>query len=141
MKLGSYSAIDLLQKRKRLCRELRSSAGLRSIRIAVLGGTTTNELVDLLELVLLAGRFDPVFYQSDYNRFFEDAVLEPEKLKAFRTGSGLRSHPLQEHPESSKNLRLRDSVSGIARSGTGPFSSNLVFSSRCCRLPSHSEQL
>jgi FkbH-like protein len=84
MKLGSYSAIDLLQKRRRFSRELRASEGLRSIRIAVLGGTTTSEIVDLMELVLLAGRFDPVFYQSDYNRFFEDAVLEPEKLKAFQ---------------------------------------------------------
>jgi ABC-type amino acid transport substrate-binding protein len=66
MKLASYSAINLLQKKKRLCRELRSSADLRGIRIAVLGGTTTNEVVDLLELALLANRFDPVFYESDY---------------------------------------------------------------------------
>jgi FkbH-like protein len=84
MKLASYSAIDLLQKKKKLRRELRAAEGLRPIRIAVLGGTTTSELVDLLELMLLAGRFDPVFYQSEYNRFFEDAVLEPEELQAFR---------------------------------------------------------
>src|SRR3954469_20832884 len=84
MKFATYSALELLQRKKRLCRELRASEGLRSIRIAVLGGTTTTELVDLLELLLLSDRFDPVFYQSDYNRFFEDAVLEPEKLRAFR---------------------------------------------------------
>ena len=60
MKLASYSAIDLLQKKKRLSRELRDAAGLRPIRIAVLGGTTTSELVDLLEVVLLADGFDPV---------------------------------------------------------------------------------
>lgn len=84
MKLASYSAIDLLQKRRKLRRELRAVEGLRPIRIAVLGGTTTSELVDLLELLLLADRFDPVFHQSEYNRFFEDAVLEPEKVQAFR---------------------------------------------------------
>lgn len=84
MKLASYSAIDLLQKRRRLSREFRASEGLRQIRIAVLGGTTTNELVDLLELVLLANGFDPVLHQSEYNRFFEDAVLDPEKIAAFR---------------------------------------------------------
>jgi FkbH-like protein len=84
MKLASYSAIDLLQKRKKLRRELRAAEGLRPIRIAVLGGTTTSELVDLLELILLADGFDPVFYQSEYNRFFEDAVLEPETVRAFR---------------------------------------------------------
>lgn len=84
MTFATYSAIELLQKKKRLCRELRASEGLRSIRIAVLGGTTTSEFVDLLELLLLGNALDPVFYQSDYNRFFEDAVLEPEKLEAFR---------------------------------------------------------
>lgn len=83
MRLASYSAIDLLQKKKRLGRELRAIEGLRPIRIAVIGGTTTSEVVDLLELLLLANRFHPVFYQSEYNRFFEDAVLEPEKLQVF----------------------------------------------------------
>jgi HAD superfamily phosphatase (TIGR01681 family) len=83
MKLAAYSAVDLLQKKKRLCRELRPIDGLRKIKIAVLGGTTTDEVVDLLELLLLASGFEPVFYQSEYNRFYEDAVLEPEKLVTF----------------------------------------------------------
>jgi FkbH-like protein len=75
---------DLLQKRKRLRRQLSENQGLRELRIAVLGGVTTNEVVDLLELLLLDAGFRPIFYQSEYNRYFEDAVMEPEKLTAFR---------------------------------------------------------
>ncbi len=77
------SAEYFLQKRKRLRRELSGNPHLKPIRIAVLGGTTTNELVDILELLLLAEGFSPTFYQSEYNKFYEDAVLEPEKIKAF----------------------------------------------------------
>jgi FkbH-like protein len=82
--LQDWRVEDLLQKRKRLRRELSANQDLRELRIAVLGGVTTNEVVDLLELLLLDAGFRPVFYQSEYNRYFEDAVLEPEKLAAFR---------------------------------------------------------
>ena len=75
---------EILQKRKRLKRELLERAQLQDVRIAVLGGTTTNEVVDLLEALLLADGFKPVFQQSEYNKYYEDAVLEPEKILAFR---------------------------------------------------------
>jgi FkbH-like protein len=78
------SVDDLLRKRKKLRRELLENPHLKPVRIAVLGGTTTSELVDLLELLLLSEGLSPTFYQSEYNRFYEDAVLEPEKIKDFR---------------------------------------------------------
>ncbi len=74
----------LVQQRKRLRRQLLENPGLRELRVAVLGGVTTNETVDFLEVLLLAENFRPVFYQSEYNRYFEDAVLEPQKLLAFQ---------------------------------------------------------
>jgi FkbH-like protein len=40
--------------------------------------------VDLLELLLLAEGFRPVFYQSEYNRYYEEAVFESESLLSFR---------------------------------------------------------
>ena len=83
--LSELSVEDLLRKQKRLRRQfLESPSGMRELRIAVLGGVTTAEVVDLLELLLLDAGFRPVFYQSEYNRYFEDAVLEPEKLVEFR---------------------------------------------------------
>jgi len=83
MNLASFPVEDLLRKRKRLRRELLEAANLQPIKIAVLGGSTTNEVVDLLDLLLLAEGFAPEFYQSEYNKFYEDAVLSPEHLKAF----------------------------------------------------------
>jgi FkbH-like protein len=76
-------AEQLLQKRKRLRREL-SEGNHQELRIAVLGGVTTSEVVDLLEILLLASGFKASFFQSEYNKYYEDAVLEPEKIKDFR---------------------------------------------------------
>jgi FkbH-like protein len=83
MNLTSFSVEDLLRKRKRLRRELLEAPNLQPLKIAVLGGSTTNEVVDLLDLLLLADGFVPNFYQSEYNKYYEDAVLAPEHLKAF----------------------------------------------------------
>ena len=83
MTLEHYSIEDLFLKRKRLRRELLSSTNLRPLRIAVLGGSTTNEVVDLLELHLLAEGFQPQFYQSEYGRFYEEATLDTAKLDDF----------------------------------------------------------
>jgi FkbH-like protein len=74
---------DLLLQRKQLRRELLASANLKDVRIAVLGGTTTNEFADLLELLLLQSGFRPAIRQSEYGRFYEDAVLEPETIADF----------------------------------------------------------
>ncbi|ADW67220.1 HAD-IIIC family phosphatase [Granulicella tundricola] len=75
---------DILRNRKSIRRELSASDGLRELRIAVLGGSTTNEFVNLLEILLLASHFRPVFYQSEYGRFYEDAVYDPQTLIDFK---------------------------------------------------------
>jgi FkbH-like protein len=84
MNLQTFSLDELLLKRRALRRQLSALEGLKEIRVAVLGGTTTNELVDLLEVLLLNSGFRPVFYQSDYGRYYEDAVLEPETISEFK---------------------------------------------------------
>jgi FkbH-like protein len=75
---------DILLNRKSLRRKLIARQDLKDIRIAVLGGTTTNEVVDLLEILLLQSGLRPAFYQSEYGRFYEDAVLEPELIVNFK---------------------------------------------------------
>ncbi|MDB4933807.1 MAG: FkbH like protein [Labilithrix sp.] len=75
---------QVLRSRKRLRRELLENKALRPVRIAVLGGTTTNEVVDLLELLLLSDGFAPTFYQSEYNRFYEDATLDVATIAEFK---------------------------------------------------------
>jgi FkbH-like protein len=81
---STYSLDELLLKRRGLRRQLRTLDGLKDVRIAVLGGTTTNELVDLFEILLLQNGFRPTFYQSEYGRYYEDAVLEPDQIATFK---------------------------------------------------------
>ena len=84
MSIASYPLERLIVKRKAIRKQLLTSANLKQIRIAVLGGSTTNEVVDLLEILLLDSGFEPTFLQSDYGRFYEDAVLEPHLIADFK---------------------------------------------------------
>lgn len=52
--------------------------------IAILGGVTTNDIKSVLELFLLNNGIKPNFYESEYNKFFEDSVFENEELKEFK---------------------------------------------------------
>ena len=83
MQSDSISTHDLLSRRKGLRRRLVCTEGLRPVRIAVLGGSTTNEVVELLEILLLASGFLPAFHQSGYGRYYEESVVDPGGLIAF----------------------------------------------------------
>lgn len=52
-------------------------------RIAILGGSTTNLFRDFLELFLLDAGIAPVFYESEYAQYYEEAVFPNEALSAF----------------------------------------------------------
>ena len=76
-------AKQLMRSAKKTARELRAAPGLRELRIAVLGGSTTNEVVTFLELALLQKGFAPTFWQSEYGRYWEDSVLDPTAIADF----------------------------------------------------------
>jgi FkbH-like protein len=80
----SCSINDILMKRKSLRNQLSAVPGLQELRVAVLGGSTTDEVVNLFELLLLADGFKPVFHQSEYGRFYEDAVHDAQALADFK---------------------------------------------------------
>ncbi|MDP9038091.1 MAG: HAD-IIIC family phosphatase [Acidobacteriota bacterium] len=71
-------------KRKALRRTLAQRQNLHPIRIALLGGSTANEFVDLLEILLLEAGFSPTFHQSEYGRYFVDAVHDSDALIRFK---------------------------------------------------------
>lgn len=74
----------LLKKKKSLKRNLLADGSTRiKKKIAVLGGSTTNDIVDMLELFLLDAGIEPQFYASEYNRYWQDAVFENAELDAF----------------------------------------------------------
>lgn len=52
-------------------------------RVAILGGSTTNELVEQLELFLLYHGIKAEFYQSEYGQYWEDAIFGNDRLDVF----------------------------------------------------------
>ena len=87
--MGYYSypldAQTLLRKKLKLKKELlMQNAAWGEKRVAVLGGSTTNEVVDQLELALLNYGIKADFYQSEYGKYWEDGVFGNEKLNSFQ---------------------------------------------------------
>lgn len=74
----------LSSKKNRIRRELKADGAKRiHKKIAVLGGSTTHDIISYLELFLLYQGFDPEFYESEYNKFYEDVMFANEELRAF----------------------------------------------------------
>lgn len=75
----------ILTKGKKIKRKLlEDTTGMIEKKIAILGGTTTNDIKLILELFLLDNKIKPIFYESEYNKFYEDAVFENNKLNDFK---------------------------------------------------------
>ncbi len=73
----------LMRKKLALKRELSAKNGLVEKRIAVLGGSTTHDIIELLELFLLNNGIKPKFHESEYAQYWEDAMFGNEALDAF----------------------------------------------------------
>ena len=77
---------DILRRKKKIKRMLLEEIAVDTCvytKVAILGGSTTSEVKDCLELFLLNEGISPSFYESLYNNYFEDAVFENENLKMF----------------------------------------------------------
>ena len=74
----------LLRKKRRLRRELlaQNPHPLHK-KIAILGGSTTNEVADQLGLFLLQYGIEAEFYQSEYAQYWQDAMFGTPELDAF----------------------------------------------------------
>ncbi len=76
----------LLSHKKKLKKQLLSELDEKSVtekRIAILGGSTTDDIRQILELFLLNEGIRPVFYESEYNQYYQDAMFDNPSLKAF----------------------------------------------------------
>lgn len=72
------------KNRKKLKKELLADGSQRiKKKIAVLGGSTADDVVFVLELFLLNIRIEPEFYVSEYNKFYEDSVFGNPNLDSF----------------------------------------------------------
>lgn len=79
-----FNAGLLIRKKKSIKKELLSSVNsFLCKKIAILGGSTTQEVADQMELFLLNYGIKPSFYQSDFGRYYEDAVFGNPVLEEF----------------------------------------------------------
>ena len=76
---------QLLRKKRRIRRELlaQNPHPLHK-KIAILGGSTTNEVADQLGLFLLNYGIEAEFYQSEYGQYWQDAMFGTPELDEFR---------------------------------------------------------
>lgn len=80
-----FDSTELLKKRKKLRRTLLSDGTARlKKKIAVLGGSTTSDIVTMLDVFLLENGIEAEFYQSEYAQYWQDAVFGNEELDAFK---------------------------------------------------------
>ena len=79
-----FDADYIIQKKKSIRRELlKDTTGFIEKRIAILGGSTTNNIKLILELFLLNYGIRPLFYESEYNQFYQDAMFDNAELVEF----------------------------------------------------------
>jgi len=75
---------NILVKKKKLKKLLLKKSKFLEKNIAILGGSTTSEVRNILELFLLKNGIKPNFYESEYNKFYEDALFGSDALEAFK---------------------------------------------------------
>ena len=77
---------DLLIRKKRSIKKklLEENNSFLDKKIAILGGSTTSTVKQMIELFLLNNGIRPSFYESEYNKFYEDAVFDNAELSEFK---------------------------------------------------------
>ena len=79
-----FDASWILSNRRKIRRSL--LAGNRNYiekKVAVLGGSTTANIIQILDLFLMNQGIKATFYESEYGMYYEDAVFGNQELSAF----------------------------------------------------------
>lgn len=75
----------MLLKRKKIRRELlENGSDWLDKKIAILGGSTTHDIKDILELFLLNQGIRAEFYESEYNQYWQDIMFDNAELETFK---------------------------------------------------------
>ena len=76
---------ELIQQNRRKLKQALLADGSTRLKknIAVLGGSTTHDIIAALELFLLNQGIEPSFYESEYAQFYQDAMFGNEELDKF----------------------------------------------------------
>jgi FkbH-like protein len=79
-----FDSEEILKYRNKIKKSLLEEECVRvKKKIAVLGGSTTHDIIAILELFLLDMGIEPLFYESEYAQYWQDAVFENKELQEF----------------------------------------------------------
>lgn len=81
-----FQAENILKKRRAIKRALQEEMTDKNCihkKIAILGGSTTHDVKDMLELFLMNEGIVPSFYESEYNQFWQDVMFDNPALMEF----------------------------------------------------------
>lgn len=84
--LWPFDSQQILRKRKILKKGLLSNnnVGGGDKNIAILGGSTTHDIKDILELFLLNYGIRPAFFESEYAQYWQDAIFGNSELESLK---------------------------------------------------------
>lgn len=74
----------IMQSKRKLLRLLKENESGVKLRVAVLGGSTTSDIIKVLELFLRDRGIIPEFYESEYAQYWSDAVFGTPELDEFK---------------------------------------------------------
>lgn len=79
-----YDAGIIYRYKRKIKKELKAKLNNPiQVKIAVLGGSTTHNLIELLEMFLMQYNIEPSFYESEYAQYWQEAVFGNEELDSF----------------------------------------------------------
>lgn len=79
-----FDSAYILKNRRSIRKQLIADGTQRIKKnIAVLGGSTTNDIISMLELFLLNTGIEPSFYQSEYGQYWQDSMFGNPELDSF----------------------------------------------------------
>ena len=78
-KIGYPLDVIMLQRhQKKMRRSMKKKLSGPKLRVAILGGSTTNDVANYIELFLLNEGINVDIYQSDYNQFYQAVSILKE---------------------------------------------------------------
>ena len=79
-----FDSAYIMKKRRSIKRTLLADGSVRiKKKIAVLGGSTTSDIISVMELFLLNSGIEPTFYESEYAQYWQDAMFPSDELAEF----------------------------------------------------------
>lgn len=109
-----FNAKQIISQKRKFRRLLLEKAdGFIEKKIAILGGATTSEIKDIMELFLLNQGICPLFYESEYNQYYQEALFPTEEFVNFSPDIiyiCTSNHNIEQYPSLSDSEEIVDGL-------------------------------